>query len=70
MSIPSFGRYLLAQKNAPGMLGELAQAAAADPKFPRDGSPRQVSELLNRQQAPTEFHEALEEAETAWRNLH
>lgn len=69
MSTQPFGRFLLAQKDAPGPLGELAQSAARDPKFPRDGTPEQVSAQLHRHEAPTEFHEALEEAETTWRNL-
>lgn len=70
MSIQPFGSFLLSKKSAPGIIGELAQAAASDPKFPRQGTPQQVSELLNRHQAPGEFHEALEEAEAEWRASH
>ena len=70
MATQSFGRFILSHKDAPGALGELAQAAARDPKFPRDGTPEQVSAQLHRHEAPPEFHEALEEAETTWRNLH
>lgn len=66
-SIQAFGRFLLAKQRDPGTIGELAQAAARDPKFPRDGSPEQVSKLLNQHQAPPELHEALEDAVTEWR---
>lgn len=67
MSNQPFGSFLLSLKNTGGVIGELAQAAAKDPSFPREGSPRDVSQLLNRQQAPGEFHEALEDAEAVWR---
>lgn len=70
MSIPSFGRFLLSKQHAPGALGELAKAAASDPKFPREGGPREISQRLNQHEAPPEFHEALEDAEAEWRNLH
>lgn len=70
MSVQPFGRFLLSKLNAAGALGDLAQAAAKDPRFPKDGSPRDVSQLLNQHQAPPEFHEALEEAECEWHGLH
>lgn len=69
MSTQPFGRFLLTQQNAPGALGELAQAAARDPRFPKDGNPRDISQRLNQHEAPPEFHEALEEAEAEWRSL-
>ena len=34
MSELSFGRFILDQANAPGVLGELAKAAWSDPHFP------------------------------------
>ena len=70
MSVQSFGRFLLSKQHADGALGELAKAAASDPKFPRDGSPREISQRLNEHLAPPEFHEALEDAEAEWRSLH
>lgn len=65
----TFGRFLLGQAQAPGVLGELAQAAACDPRFPKDGGPEEVSRRLNEREAPGEFHEALEEAVADWQAL-
>lgn len=62
----SFGQFLLSQKSASGALGELAQAAAKDPKFPKQGEPKDVATLLHTQQAPPEFHEAMEDAVAEW----
>lgn len=70
MSTQSFGQFLLAQKNATGALGELAKAAAADPKFPKQGSPVDVSKRLHQHEAPAEFHEAMEDAVSEWTALH
>lgn len=64
---PAFGRWLLEQKLKSGAIGELAAAAARDPKFPRDGSPEDVSAHLNRCMADGDMHEALETAELDWR---
>lgn len=66
MSDQSFGQFLLSQKGAPGALGELAQAAAKDPHFPKQGGPNDVAKVLHTQQAPPEFHEAMEEAVGEW----
>jgi uncharacterized protein YozE (UPF0346 family) len=57
MAIQSFGQFLLSQKSASGSLGELAQIAARDPKFPRNGTPEQISHLLNQQEADIAYHE-------------
>ena len=69
MSELSFGRFILDQANAPGVLGELAKAAWSDPHFPKDGSPEDVSRRLNEREAPGEFHDALDEAVSAWQAL-
>jgi hypothetical protein len=69
MTIEPFGTFLLSKKLEDSNVGVLAQAAARDPKFPRNGTPEDVSKILLRHEAPYEFHEALEEAETEWRNL-
>lgn len=69
MSDQSFGQFLLGKHKDTGTLGELAQAAARDPRFPRSGTPEQVSKLLNQNQAPPEFHDALEDAVAEWRSL-
>ncbi len=65
----SFGQFLLSKKQAPGILGELAQSAARDPRFPRYGDPQEISKILHRHEAPPEFHEAMEEAVTEWQSL-
>lgn len=65
----SFGSYLLSKKRAPGRLGDLAQAAARDPQFPRDGRPEDVARLLRHHRALPEFHEAMEDAVTEWQML-
>lgn len=65
----SLGSFILAQANAPGVLGELARCAAADPKFPRDGDYLAISKRLNALEAPGEFHDALEDVTTDWRHL-
>jgi hypothetical protein len=63
---PAFGRWLLAQQSRSDAVGRLAQAAAHDPKFPRDGAPQDVSAHLNRLQAEHDMHQALEDAELDW----
>jgi len=60
---PAFGRWLLAQANGGGAIGELAQAAASDRQFPKDGDVAAVSKRLNQLQADGDMHLALEEAE-------
>lgn len=69
MSQQAFGQFLLTKQQAPGTLGELAAAAASDPKFPRQGKPEDVSLLLNRHQAPGDWHDALEDAVAEWQSL-
>lgn len=59
----TFGSWLLAQKSRSDAVGHLAQAAATDRQFPRDGDPKAVSRRLNQLGADTEMHEALEAAE-------
>lgn len=66
----AFGQFLLSKHKAPGFLGELAQAGARDPRFPRDGSPKDVCQHLNKHGAPPEFHDALDEAAAEWRATH
>lgn len=65
-SAPSFGRWLLSQRARQDAIGELAQKAAADPHFPRDGSPDAVSCRLNAVGADGDMHWALEDAELDW----
>jgi hypothetical protein len=61
-----FGRWLIGQVEREGAVGELARAAKADSKFPRDGDFEAISRRLNELQAEGEMHVALEDAELAW----
>ncbi|WP_425230250.1 YozE family protein [Sphingomonas sp.] len=63
---PAFGQWLLNQKNRTDAIGELAQAAARDPGFPREGTADAVSCRLNAVGADGELHAALEDATLDW----
>ena len=63
---PAFGRWLLTQANRSGSIGELAQCAARDPGFPRDGTPDAVSCRLNAVGAEGDLHDALDDAQLDW----
>lgn len=60
---PAFGRWLLDQKSRRCTIGLLAENAARDPGFPRDGSVDAVSCRLNAVGAEGDMHLALEDAE-------
>jgi uncharacterized protein YozE (UPF0346 family) len=60
---PTFGRWLLSQATRSDPIGELAQRAARDPGFPRDGTADAVSCRLNAVGADGDVHQALEDAE-------
>ena len=62
----AFGRWLLAQQSRGDAIGELAKKAAADPQFPRDGTPDAVSCRLNAVGADGDMHWALEDAHLDW----
>jgi hypothetical protein len=61
-----FARWLLAQKTRADAIGDLAQCAARDPGFPRDGTPDAVSCRLNAVGADGDLHAALEDAALDW----
>lgn len=65
-SKPPLGRWLLEQKDRADPIGALAQAAAQDAGFPREGDFKAISARLNAIQADGEMHDALEEAEIDW----
>ena len=63
-----FGRWLL-QRKAKGddsLIGLLAAAAAADPSFPKAGTPDQVRRHLGTRGADGDMFEAVDDAESAW----
>lgn len=64
-SIMPLGRWLLDQTGREDAIGDLARAAKADAKFPRDGDLEAISRRLNELQAESEMHVALEDAELA-----
>lgn len=61
-----FGEWLLKQKNREGIIGELVNAAKADPKFPRNGDPETVRKHLSKMQVEGDFFDAVDDAETDW----
>ncbi len=62
----SLGRWLLAQRGRTDAIGELAEAARRDPRFPADGDFRAISKRLNEVGAEGDMHQALEDAELDW----
>lgn len=60
------GRWLLAQRGRSDMIGELAEAARRDPRFPIEGDFRAISARLNEVGADGDMHQALEDAELDW----
>lgn len=65
-STQPFGRWLLAQVQENGAIGDLARAAKADSRFPKDGDFEAISRRLNELQAEGEMHVVLEDAEALW----
>lgn len=63
----TFGEWRLAQK-AECRMADLVNAAKADPKFPRHGSPDDVRKRLNEMQADGDLHAVVDDAETDWRS--
>lgn len=61
-----FGTWLLTQIGLSGWIGELAKAAKADAKFPRDGDADAVRAHLNKNEADGEMFEAIDDAERRW----
>lgn len=61
-----FGAWLVAQDKRDGIVGELARAAKADRRFPKEGTPEQVHAHLQAAQADGNTWAALEDAEMDW----
>lgn len=61
-----FGTWLLSQKDAGGLIGQLATGAAADRRFPRQGDVGVVRQHLSAMQADGDMFAALDDAETDW----
>jgi hypothetical protein len=63
---PSFGEWLLQQRDRTGWVGDLVKSAKADPKFPRAGSPDDVRARLREVMAEGDMFEAVDDAENDW----
>lgn len=61
-----FGRWLLRQARQGGLIGALALAAQADPKFPKEGDPEAVRTRLRETMAEGDMFEAVDDAEMDW----
>lgn len=61
-----FGTWLLTQKDAGGLIGQLATGAAADRRFPRAGDAEAVRKHLSAMQADGDMFAAVDDAETDW----
>ncbi|WP_324695557.1 hypothetical protein [Novosphingobium sp. RL4] len=62
----AFGRWLLRQTEATGLLANLVKAARADRQFPLDGDPEAVRKRLRDCGADGDMFEAVEETELDW----
>jgi hypothetical protein len=63
---PAFGAWLLKQKGKGGLIGQLADGAAADRAFPKAGDPEAVRARLRAVMADGDMYEAVDDAESAW----
>ncbi|TCM17192.1 hypothetical protein EDF56_106308 [Novosphingobium sp. PhB165] len=64
-----FGRWLVRQQAAKGLLARLVSAANADPKFPLDGDPEAVRDRLRTCGADGNMFAAIDDAELDWLSL-
>ena len=62
----TFGRWVLAQTNREGWIGDLVTAARSDRQFPRDGDPEAVRKRLRETMAEGDMFEAVDDAESDW----
>lgn len=62
----TFGRWLLAQRDREGWVGDLVKSARADPLFPKEGDPEGVRKRLREVQAEGDMFEAVDDAESDW----
>lgn len=62
----AFGRWLLAQRGRGDWVDDLADAARADPAFPKDGDPEAVRKRLAEKGADGDMFERVDDAEADW----
>jgi hypothetical protein len=65
-SRPPFGAWLIGQTSRKGWIADLAKAAKADPRFPKQGEPDDVRKRLRELGAEGDAYEALDDAELDW----
>jgi len=58
-----FGTWLLTQLKRDGWIGDLAKAAKADRRFPRDGDPHMVRKHLSDNRAESAMLEVVDDAD-------
>lgn len=63
---PAFGAWLVKQTGAQGFVAQLADGAAKDRTFPRQGTVEDARKWLQAQRASGDDWEALDDAESAW----
>jgi hypothetical protein len=68
-TVMAFGRWLLQQRGRDDHIGRLADYAAKDRGFPRNGTSRQVQQRILGQAFDEDAMTALEDALTEWRTL-
>ena len=66
MRPPNFSEWLFDQRGRDSLVGELADQASADPKFPRRGSPAEARAHLALSSADIGWFEALDTAVRDW----
>lgn len=65
----AFGRWLIAQRDRGDWIDPIANAARADPAFPKDGDVEQVRARMTALGADPDAFEALDDAELHWLSL-
>jgi hypothetical protein len=68
MNRETFGLWLLSEKGRGDWIDDLADAARADRKFPKDGTPDDVRKRLSEMGAEGDMFERVDDAEAAWIN--
>jgi uncharacterized protein YozE (UPF0346 family) len=63
---PTFGKWLLTQRDRGDWVDGIADAARADRTFPRNGDPEAVRKHLRSQQADGDAFAAIDDAESDW----
>ena len=64
--VEPFGRWLMAQKDRGDWIDDLASAARADRRFPKDGDPDAVRLHLSSLGAESDMFERIDDAEMDW----